>query len=378
MDNKLASLLFILIPFLLSAQEGYFKTDSTMSVGVDIVFVSPAFNSRYCRVIENKQATNYTPYQVTEYAINDRKFMATDIDLRGKRERVFLEQLVEGKATLYYYEDSLTKIYFIEKHKGKIIPITEYNSEKGSLVFIQEIESAIADNPYAVTGFKQLKTKQYHLKWYIKKYNSGKDFSFPEWHFGGAVGAGTILIHPHYTVKEHPIQVFPFKPEVFYSAECFLTIPLYLTNFSIPIYFGIHKYNSNQHHTIETSSEIVSNQRLSYNSLSFHLPVGIRYTLPSKFISPYLQAGVGFNFILQDWHMIITSNQIPAPYPNLVEKRGWLVQNMGYSAVGFELKKWGLFVPFIEYRTSKNLLFQWQIESTISTTQHLILTGLKF
>jgi hypothetical protein len=76
--------------------------------------------------------------------------------------------------------------------------------------------------------------------------------------------------------------------------------------------------------------------------------------------------------------MIITSNQIPAPYPNLVEKRGWLVQNMGYSAVGFELKKWGLFVPFIEYRTSKNLLFQWQIESTISTTQHLILTGLKF
>jgi hypothetical protein len=357
-----------------------------MIVGVEIDFVSQAFNSRFCRVIENKQATDYTPYQVTEYAINDRKFMATDIDLRGKRERVFLEQLAEGKATLYYYEDSLTKLYLVEKQKGTLIPVPEYDRKTRGAAFYEHIAALTSDNAYISKNSVLVRPDRFYMIRFIEKYNATKRGYLAIPMAGVAVSVGEISMVAVNTSDETALNSVKYEKKNNVAYEAFFEYPILAHSFSFYTLIRFSGFSdSYSNEGLRTfpnnpSENYYIYQDVVYKTSMVQVPVFVKYSVPIRVVTPYAFLGGGINVINQFYDVYISKRQgveISLESYNRIEERN-KIQKMCAAGFGLQYRFRPGNTLFIEYRKVWNNVFPYSSRPDFAPVEQRIVTGISF
>ena len=89
-------------------------------------------NARECifRKNEKSEVVKFQPNEINTYRFTDSKYYVSKFVNTGeKEEEIFLEYLINGIVSIYYYSDMIGDHYFIEKEKGKLINLKNESKE---------------------------------------------------------------------------------------------------------------------------------------------------------------------------------------------------------------------------------------------------------
>lgn len=161
--KRLLSIFIVLsISLTLFAQKdfkpGYLITNLQDTIYGQISLSSSSSNNRKCVFLSEGEAeTIYSPFEIYGYRIDDLKFyVSKEIEINDKKEKVFLEYLVNGIVNLYYFNELSIDYYFIEKDNelhpltnNEIVTANEFGDEyaRNSNQYIGALAYYFKDSP---------------------------------------------------------------------------------------------------------------------------------------------------------------------------------------------------------------------------------------
>jgi hypothetical protein len=281
--------LALLLPINIYAQSDYYYIGSTAQIGVKLNDNGRITNAKLCQVKLKNGTTDYSPYQVKEYGFKDgRVFIARDIKISDTTERVFLERLAKGNASLYFYKAGGIKTFFFEKDSSLFIEIPR---SKKTINFKKQLSDLTSDCSNIKDAGALISYNKNSLAEYVKRYNNCELKPFPHLRYGAFLGYELEKLVSFSDNISENINYFDLKYDGGFLAGLFIDIPLFLSNFSVhsELIYSKHGYSYNK---------LVSHRNLDFvaNLSSLKLPVLLRYSFPSNRIRPYLNAGGILNF----------------------------------------------------------------------------------
>ncbi len=286
MKNTLSALILIFSCFGALGQRGFYATDSTVSAGVKIIDNGKIENSRWCVVKIGNITEKYSPDEVTSYGFNKgRIYRSKTITYNGSTTKYFLEQLSEGNLMLYYFTDKKYNTYFIEKDSTTFLELTKGNKSDGSY-YQKQLQNISSDFPEINNNAKLVHYNRKALSKFINEYNNRSNKPFPYLKIGliGVTEMSEFYIPKNASLAY--INKINFNYDNSFGTGVFTDIPIDMSNFSyhMEILFIKHNYSF----STETDNEIID---FATNISSVKVPVLLRYTYPSKKISPFINAG---------------------------------------------------------------------------------------
>lgn len=250
-------------------------------------------NSKLCRVKEGGRIIEYTPFEVTEYGFSDgRVFISKEITAGASSEKVFMQRLQQGKATLYYYRGEGVRTFYIEKDSSLFMELPKQNgkNEKFSeqLLLLTSDCSAVSDADRLVGYNKN------SLSRLIQRYNNCDPKPFPHFKYGMMAGLEFLRLLPVF-IETSDLVNFNFRYDGGSSLAVFIDNPVLVSDFSLHAEVSISKHGYSYNRLLETAD-------MDYvaNITSVKVPVLLRYTLPSEKISPFFNVGLAAAFNIKN------------------------------------------------------------------------------
>ncbi|MBN2750184.1 MAG: outer membrane beta-barrel protein [Bacteroidales bacterium] len=260
-------------------------TDSSVSMGVKLIYGSDFVNSRVCQVLQGNKVIKYSPYEVKEFGFKDGSvYVSREVHFADSSRRVFLSRLVKGEITLYYYRAKGIKTFFIEKDSSLFVELPRRNSAKEhyseQLIGLTKGCQDVADACRSVQYRKRSMSKL------IENYNSCEPIVFPHFKYGVFVGYEFTKLVPSKITHEY-MEYFDFNYDGGYTVGGFINCPILISNFSLysDVSYSKHGFSYNG---------IVSNRGVDFvvNLSSLKVPIFIRYSYLSRKYSPFVEAGL--------------------------------------------------------------------------------------
>jgi len=167
-------------------RNGYIITNGNDTLYGLIDFKDYKSNSHSCSFKQspNDSSTIFTPKDIQAYRIIDERYYVTKIvDTRDAQQNLFLEYLIKGEASIYYYRDHLGDHYLIDKlgyplkeivYKKEEIVVDHVTRLKESTKHIGILKAYLSDCPEIFNRIETLKrpdhdnmialAKDYHQK----------------------------------------------------------------------------------------------------------------------------------------------------------------------------------------------------------------------
>lgn len=273
---------FTLITF---GQTAYIATDTSIISGVKIIENSAIVNSEVCQVVEGNSIVEYTPNDLIEYVLeNGRAYVSRDISIGDSIKRVFLERIVKGKTTLYYYKSPDKKTFFIEKDSAAIFELPKKSGRKKKYTDALFSITEDCDNVKEVIPLVSYRNRS--LSKFVSQYNKCEKKPFPHFRIGLTVGYEYVKFMSNKNVVNKDLAYFDFEYDKALAISLFVDQPIATTDVSIygEILYTEHGYSYNkllEHKDVD----------LVGNMSSIRVPLLVKYAYPSNYIRPYLCAG---------------------------------------------------------------------------------------
>lgn len=357
----LTTFLFIFIAsFNAFSQYSFFRTDSTSSSGLKIVDNGPILNAMQCEVIEkeNTKSKIYSPYTVNKYGLDDgRVYVSKYIQIGDSTKKVFLEQLVKNKTSLYVYNAKNTKIFYIEKDSSSLIELSKYDKENND--FRVNLSKITNDCENVKDAVKLVDYTNKSLSKLINNYNDCIGKPFPVIKYGFIVGYGFrdlevvadgLYKHNGY-IKDKFKSLINNKYEASILPGAFIDLPIAMSCFSLHADIYLSKYRYSFTNTSE--SEILD---FVANTTSIYLPILMRYSFSGKTLRPFVNVGLNNTYNLQNSTVFYETPTDP-DYISLqsVDRNSYISKfQPGFTAgAGIECKLNYKHSIFIEFRYNK-------------------------
>jgi hypothetical protein len=286
--------LIVSIPILSLGQVNYFETDSSSSIGINLIDGTNIENSQVCKVKIRDKVIEYSPYEISDYGFKDgRVYVSKEIHISDTSKRVFLERLLNEKTVLYFYKEKGSKTFFLEKDSTIFNEIPKKNVDGKNY---REQLAKISNNCQNTSPLAQLVSyNKNSLVKFFKLYNNCKLRPFPHLKYGPTLGYEFVdLIPPNKNQLEY-INYFNLDYDGSFSVGMFFDYPIIASDFSIHTEILISKHGFSYNKTVEGKDmDFVAN--LS----SLKLPLLLRYTYPSNKLRPFLNIGISNLYYLRD------------------------------------------------------------------------------
>lgn len=108
-------------------QEGYIITNNFDSIPGYISYRSEVQNARKCvfKIHPDSSAIDFYPEDLISYKFNDGKYYVSHyFQVENAVKKVFLEYIVKGYRSLYYYKEAGIQNYYIKKDDGEMLKLT--------------------------------------------------------------------------------------------------------------------------------------------------------------------------------------------------------------------------------------------------------------
>lgn len=350
-------LLFLLanvLAFSLSAQkENYITNDTATTHGVRLIDGGTIENARYCRILRGKDTVRYTPYDLVEYGFkNGRVYVSKDISMKGESRRVFLERIVDGPPTLYYYRFPGGSTYFLDRKDATLTEIP-FRNEQG-IHFRKQLAGITSDCKNVQDAAKVVAYKSNSMSTFFERYQDCELRPFPFNKIGLIAGVGASRLSTTEAQEDLLISLFDFKYEKSFVFGLFMNTPVAQSDFST--YAELMFFRTSYSYEAEDIvGDGVVYQTIEFNNTKtmFLLPLMARYTYPSNRIRPFVNAGLQASFVLQNSNSNIDRrsaqndplHSIPVTIPG---------PGLGYAwGVGVEVKLDYRRHLFIEFRNGQ-------------------------
>lgn len=280
-------LLFNILTLNLFGQADYLVKDTSMVVGVKLVDGNQKANAKFCQLKKGYSIIKYTPSEVKEYGFKDgRVYLSKEIQISGSTQRVFLERLVDGNTTLYFYRGKGIKTYFIEKDSSLLVELAKGNGRRDSLNFRNRLTNLTIDCPELGNSIKLVRYKKGLLTELISRYNNCEIKPFPYFKYGLLFGYESTKPYILAFQKVEYLDELNFVFEEGITYGLFVDIPIKAGNFSSHMELSYSRLGF-------SSSKRIGDKGIDFaaNLSSLKLPVLVRYTIPLSTIRPFLNVG---------------------------------------------------------------------------------------
>jgi hypothetical protein len=298
-----------LFPTLIYGQGNYIETDSVLTVNIKIIDGGDWKNSEVCQVKLGGITTLLSPFEVKEYGFaNGRTYVSKNIFTSdSSAKKVFLERLVKGNTSLYYYKRKTTKIFFLERDNSLLIELPKI--DKGTITFHEKLLEITSDCQNISEATKLVTYDKKSFTKLIQRYNSCELKPFPFLKYGLVFGYATSKMSFTPNSKLHYSDKFTYTYDPGITVGIFIDNPVYMSDFSIhsELLFSRNGYSynwSDENHDVD----------LVINLTSISIPVLIRYSYPSIKGRPFINVGGTYvNNIRKncsEYEAVITGNAI--------------------------------------------------------------------
>lgn len=282
--------------------ESYYATDSSLVSGVKIIDRSEVLNAQFCHVEYTKEHQQFTPYEVSEYGMKDgRVYIARDIEVEGQSQRVFLERLVEGPVSLYYFAHKDYKTFFMERGEKPLIEISRKSENRQGMPFGSYLASLTSDCENLREATQLVRYNKASLTLFFKRYNTCEKRPFPAIRIGLVGGLNQSQLRPSKSQEFDRIGQFNFTPVSAFTFGLFTDLPLFHSDFSLHIealYSQVSYYYSEPYLAAPTTNSFDTINQLTYTAdrKAFTLPVLLTYAYPSNKIRPFIRFGAQYTY----------------------------------------------------------------------------------
>jgi len=287
-----ATIIFLsicIISFKIYGQSAYYDRNNLVSVGANLVDYGSFSNSRLCIVKIGDSLFHYTPYEVSSYGFKDgRVYISKNIVVSDTIQRVFLQRLVKGNTTLYYFRGAKNKTFFLEKDSSMFIELPgSKNSLKSTLT---TLTSDCLNFKYNIKHVRNTKTSLSKL---ISSYNICKIKSPPFLKYGLAIGYGVSKLIPNSKMEYQYMKSLDFKYQGGFTTGLYAEKQISQSNYSLysGLFYTLYRFSF---HQIIELKDIDFVTTIS----SLKLPLIVKYAYPSRKIRPFVNAGgmIAYNF----------------------------------------------------------------------------------
>jgi hypothetical protein len=301
-----------LFPLLIYGQSNYIETDSVLTIGgIEIIDGKDWENSEVCQVKMGGKTTRFSPLELEEYGFTDgRIYVSKNIHKTdSSTKRVFLERLVKGNITLYYYKGKTTKTFYLERDSSLLIELPKTDKGNNAVSFHETLLETTSDCQNISEATKLVSYNKKSFTKLIQRYNSCKLRPFPFLKYGLIVGYAASKISFAANSEFLYSSQFDYKYDPGITLGIFIDNPVFMSDFSInlELLFSRNGYSynwSDENHDVD----------LVINTTSISLPVLIRYSYPSIKGRPFINVGGTYvNNIrndCQEYEAVIMGNAI--------------------------------------------------------------------
>jgi hypothetical protein len=271
-------------------QQDYFYSDTTYHVGSELIDGGQAKNSMFCQVrVGYKGVKTYTPFEVSEYGFKGgRVYLSRDVVVKNSLKRVFLERLVQGKMTLYFYRGDEGRYFYLETDSGKLLPLGKEKSAEGHPQYRETLREKTSDCRPAQASTDLIIFRQGSLTKLVEAYNKCETREIPYWKFGFTFGYVNTTLKVPDGVTLSFLQGSSIESDGSMTAGIFFENPLGKSGLSVHYElqyarnnYSYYRYLTNQYYMV-------------INTSCINIPVLLRYTLggAGSRIHPYVNAGM--------------------------------------------------------------------------------------
>jgi hypothetical protein len=319
--SERAVLLFFLIAILdlsLHGQYAYIISDSALSANIRLIegtdinnakFIKQEKNSSIILYLKNdkyieieKRQIKYTPEDLKEYGLNNgRIYVSKQIEVDHNTRKVFLERLVKGKATLYYFKNENGKTFFIETDSSSLIPVYKKDVISRKIIFKEQLDSLLKDCDNTKNTIKVSSYNKQSLSSLMELYNTCelKPISFSK--FGLLIGGANARIYFPSTSSFVLLQNANFDNDYSYTFGAFCDIPITRK------YFYLHSevyYLKNEFYSQKISMVFNSETQIYVNTSTINIPVIVRFVPSIYKHRPFFNLGPVFSQGIKDQYTI--------------------------------------------------------------------------
>ncbi|MCP4553124.1 MAG: PorT family protein [Bacteroidetes bacterium] len=374
--KHLILILQILIPITIFSQSSYISSDSTAIIEVKILAGNAKSNAKTIKMKTDGKIIEYNPHQIKEYRLtNGRVYISKEIKVSGTTEKVFLERLVHGKSTIYYFRGKKLKTYFLEKDSSSLfIELPKRNYDDRSLEFKKTLKDFTSDCEVLSNIIPLVTYNKLSLTRLIEYYNSCEPRPFPFINYGLVLGYEINKLSLNSNTEEEYLKDLNYKYIGNLHFGAFIDFPILINNFSarLEVHYTQNGFALNY-------KDVNKEVDLIINTTSINIPVLFRNTYPSLKYRPFINAGLVYSYHLTNeselYEATISNSQIDIKKVNtesLISKH-----QLGYSVgAGIQLVLDYRRLLLLEIRY--NNFFGIPDANSLNKNQIQILTGISF
>jgi hypothetical protein len=265
-------LFFSLVTLEAIGQNAYLITESTQTYGINIVDGGDSQNSKFCILDQGGKFLQYSPSEVLEYGLkNGKVYISKSIQIADTSERVFLERVIKGNISLFYYGGSGHRKYFIGNGSSKLVELVNDKPGDPASSYRVLLKNATRDCQLINDDLKQVRFTKTSLTKFFTLYEKCGEKIFPSFRCGMMFGYELSKLIP--SVKMAPyLNDFSYEYDGGFTPGLFIEEPILMSNFSLhaEMYFSHFSYSL---------TETVNNRNIEFsaNISSTKIPLLIRY-----------------------------------------------------------------------------------------------------
>ncbi|MDX5348178.1 MAG: PorT family protein [Hymenobacteraceae bacterium] len=268
----------------------------------------------------NAEVVEYMPEQISGYGFKGSKHYETQqVDLNGKKQLVFLNILVKGKASVYFLkEESEATHFFIKKQDGPTVELLntvtlkrDAQTGKQYNVYQMEYKKQLLSNfqecVVLINDIEKLKLNYRDIRKLFIKYNecaAKEELVYVEEQINSKATFGVYVAPSYSWVKVsglHYLDGVEMNTWANYAVGGFMNVTLPRINDKISLQLELQL--SRRHFKAENYIKPTSYEEAFYSTnieLDYlKLPVLLRYQLPNPKFSPFLNVGISNGFAVK-------------------------------------------------------------------------------
>ncbi|WP_194775355.1 hypothetical protein [Pararhodonellum marinum] len=363
-----------------------------------------ALNSKKCRFIDynNSMTNDFNPKEIFGYGFNQDKFFESKEVVKENNEvdRVFIQVLVKGQASLYRYKDD----FYLEKEESGLLRLTdpkvlvEKNGRKYYRKPIKHIgifNSLLTDCKYSISKFDKVEVDEKSFTEVVESYNECTGLPYIAYKeekpwtvtqiglvFGYNASQANMVSRLSYESHLDGSSYTNFSPGLGLSFK-FLA-----PRINEKLGITIDLIGRNQLYKVFSGQRDVLNSTNSYMTLSFFelkIPYGLTYTLTGKKTSPFFSGGASHTLHFnRHSEAIYENNQAGVVYTSRGHGQEINDFQMGiWASLGVIRKMSSRYSGFVEFRAEKTNGLNSQksgpgLDISPSVNNFQILTGIYF
>ena len=290
----IGSMIILCLSNELIAQKAYLELDTLLIQGIEIN-EGDSSDIQYVEAINKGITTRYKANEIVGYGLEDgRKYVSKNLNDSSTAEKVFMQELVKGKISLFYYSGKGEKRFFVEKDSSGLIQLEKRYKEL--------LSDLMQDRDWIFSDIKKSRLGKTALSKLVSMYNADRPAYYPHARIGIAGGYLNSNLKASSKLENPLLENVTFESNSSWMIGVSADIPIERSKYSFVtgIYFLQRNFLAKNKNAFLDVDAVI-------NSSSIEVPLLARFTTSAIKLRWFSELGVTTTFNYENKHELYSA-----------------------------------------------------------------------